>query len=189
VAPAGTASPPVVARTYQNFLRAIGRHLDLGRYRYTLICQVPGAFVIRGYPHGFDNVRAAEALVFTIEDLTRMVEELFVSRSPLPANEIPDPSEVPRLLPTGYEDFLRAIGHECDTGRVRNIRLVETVEGIVLSYEQENTHTRQERSFDEEQIYAMLNTAFNRRGTVVKRPPSPPQSPPQSPLRRVGLGS
>lgn len=193
--------PANVVLTYQQCLRAIGRYLDRGRYRYSLICQIPNGFVIRGYPSGFENVRSAEALVFTAEDLTSMIADLMVTRAPLPANVIPDPSQVPRLLPTGYEDFLRALGYECDVANMRNMRLVETLDGVLLSYDLPGSKMRQERGFDEQEIYTLLNAAFSRRGSLpANQGPLPPASPPssaakapsssvseQSPLRRIGI--
>ena len=183
----GTSGPPSgpASMTYQNFLRAIGRHLDRGRYRYSLICQVPTGFVIRGYPNGFENVRSAEALEFTVDDLTALVADLMVTRSPLPASEIPDSSQVPRLLPTGYEDFLRALGFECDNTGMRSVRLVETLEGILLSYNLDGSKVRQERMFDEQQIYALLNTAFGRRRPGQRLPIPPPTAAPVPPVPPV----
>ncbi len=183
--PSGSATEPSVgvALTYQNCLRAIGRLLDRGYYRYTVISQVPEGFVMHGYPQAAENVRSAEAMVFTVSDLVHMVEDCFNSRGV----EI-DTANAPRILPTGYEDFLRALGFECDEQAMRNVRLVETLEGIVLSYDLEKGKERHERTFDEQQIYELLNLAFSRRRMALKPPRSPGQAAPSvSPLRRIDL--
>jgi CheY-like chemotaxis protein len=99
--PAGLGAP-----TYQNRLRVIGRQLDLYGYRSVTILEVAGGFLARGTPSGS---RSAEALEFPDHSFPQMLRTAYEARGQGEHQRSTSP-----LLPTGYEDFLRALGFRLD---------------------------------------------------------------------------
>jgi hypothetical protein len=73
------------------------------------------------------------------------------------------------LLPTGYEDALRAIGHALDRRRAHRVTIVELEQCLlVCGYQpterhRENEYSRFEWVLAAEELTALLNEAYYRR--------------------------
>jgi hypothetical protein len=114
----GSGIPPELTRlTYQNRLRVIGRQLDLYGYRGATILEVAGGFLVRGTAAGS---RAPEALEFLDQGFPQLLRSAYNSRG---ENERPRATSA--LLPTGYEDFLRALGYRFDTQFAEAVTITE----------------------------------------------------------------
>ena len=110
--------------TYQNRLRVIGRQIDLNRYRMVSIFEVDGGFLVRALrEHG----RHADALEFPDRDFLHWITEAYRNRG---VGERGD--SLSALLPSGYEDFLRAIGAALDRHKAEAIALAEFSSVIVV---------------------------------------------------------
>ncbi len=96
----------LVRPTYQNRLRVIGRQLDLYGYRSANLLEVGGGFLVRALPPGS---RTPEALEFPDRDFPQLVAGAIAARG-----EGGRRRSTSALLPTGYEDFLRALGCQLD---------------------------------------------------------------------------
>src|SRR5947207_2461138 len=116
--------PPLASpRSYQRDLRILGRHLDLGGYRTVTICEVAAGFLVHATPRvGIQPV----LLELVDQDIPRLVatslgargdRERYTSRP---------------VLPTGYEDFLRALGRWLDQRQMGWITLSERQTEILV---------------------------------------------------------
>jgi CheY-like chemotaxis protein len=114
----------LIQPTYQNRLRVIGRQLDLYRYHSVHLLEVGGGFLVRAI--GSDP-RAPEALEFPDRDFPQHIAGAVAARGQ------GERQHQPRgLLPTGYEDFLRAIGHRMDIDRAQAITVSELGQYVVV---------------------------------------------------------
>ncbi|MGA7671071.1 MAG: response regulator [Nitrolancea sp.] len=110
--------------TYQNRLRVIGRQIDLNRYRFVSIFEVDGGFLVRALPeHG----RHADALEFPDRDFLHWITEAYRNRGDGERH-----ASLSALLPSGYEDFLRAIGASLDRHKAESISVAEFASVIVV---------------------------------------------------------
>jgi CheY-like chemotaxis protein len=147
--------------TYENRLRAIGRQLDLYHYKAINLSEVGGGFLVRALPH---DGRAAEALEFLDRDAAHVLSHAVTARG---EGERPRPSDV--LLPTGYEDFLRALGHHLDSGSMQAITVTElepliAVGGIApLENSNDTTFAPFYELLQSDHIKYLLDEAFRRR--------------------------
>ena len=103
--------------TYQNRLRVIGRQLDLYGYRSVTILEVAGGFLVRGAASGN---RAPEALEFLDQDFPQLLQSAYNARG-----DGEHTRSTTALLPTGYEDFLRALGQRLDTQFAEAVSITE----------------------------------------------------------------
>lgn len=116
--PSADALPPVLRRsTYQNRLRVVGRGLDLGGYGDVNLLEVPGGFLVRAMRPG---TRTPEALEYPHDDFPRLIEEAIAARGEGQRTHRTHP-----LLPTGYEDLLRAVGFRLDALQAEAITVTE----------------------------------------------------------------
>ena len=120
--PSGATPPELLLPTYQNRLRVIGRQLDLGGYGAINLLEVPGGSLVRAMGPG---ARAPEALEFPLSEVPVMLAEAIAGRGEGARDHRPHP-----LLPTGYEDFLRALGHRLDAQQSEAITVAE-LEGFI----------------------------------------------------------
>jgi len=109
--------PQLLNPSYQNRLRVIGRQIDLYDYRMVAVFEVEGGFLMRAFPR---NGRKAEALEFPDRDFVQLVIQAFVVRG-----EGERPASKSQLLPSGYEDFFRAIGAALDDHKAEAISVSE----------------------------------------------------------------
>ncbi len=116
--------PELLNPTYQNRLRVIGRQIDLNRYRMVSLFEVDGGFLVRALPqHG----RHADALEFPDRDFLHWITEAYRNRGGGERHE-----SLSALLPSGYEDFLRAIGAALDRHKAESISVAEFASVIVV---------------------------------------------------------
>ena len=164
----GPAIPDDLLRpTYQNRLRLIGRELDHSGYRGVTILEVAGGFLARGTQSGS---RSPEALEFPDQNFLQLVQSAFAARG---EGERKRASSL--LLPTGYEDFLRALGYRLDTHMAAAVSVTE-LEGFVAvggvakveASEQTNVGPLQWLMRADDIAY-LLDEAFRRR-VVVQEP-------------------
>lgn len=151
--------------TYQNRLRAIGRQLDLSLYQSMNLMEVGGGILVRGTPRGS---RVPEALEFPDKDFTGMFRGGFAARGEQQRERVKTP-----LLPTGYEDFLRALGYRLDTSFAEAVSIVEldsfvAVGGVAKIDAAGHTAVAPlQWLLYAEDIIFMLDEAYLRRSTVV----------------------
>jgi len=108
--------------TYQNRLRVIGRQMDLHRLASLHLVEVPGGFVVRALSRASSDPRT---LVFPDSDFPRLVAQSIASRGQRRRMRLGTP-----LLPTGYEDFLRALGRRLDLLHAASVTITELDEAI-----------------------------------------------------------
>jgi CheY-like chemotaxis protein len=116
--------PQLLEPTYQNRLRVIGRQIDLYGYRMVAVYEVEGGFLMRAFSL---NGRIAEALEFPDRDFEQLVVQSFVVRG-----EGERPASNSPLLPSGYEDFFRAIGAALDRNKADSVSISEFSNMIVV---------------------------------------------------------
>ena len=152
--------------TYQNRLRVVGRQLDLGGYGAINLLEVPGGFLVRAMR---PEARAPEALEYPEGEFPGLLARAIAARGEGERRHRPHP-----LLPTGYEDFLRALGWRLDEQRAEAITVAE-LEGFVAvvglakveRYERADIAPFQ-RLLRADDIAALLDDAFRRRAPAAK---------------------
>ncbi len=103
--------------TYQNRLRVIGRELDVAGYRSVNLVEIGAGFVVRVLRPGG---RIPEALEFPHTDFPDLFAAAFAGRQSGGRERRNHP-----LLPTGYEDFMRALGYRLDEWCAEAITVTE----------------------------------------------------------------
>jgi hypothetical protein len=146
---------------YQNRLRVIGRHLDVGGYRWINLMEVEGGLLARAFGRGS---RQAELMEFPNDEFRPMMETALRTRG------IGDHGIVASgIAPTGYEDILRAIGFQLDRRVAHTIAIVECRSMMfVTGMEHRETSagsTYQQFDFvlSPEHVQTVLDAAFRRR--------------------------
>lgn len=163
------------APTYQNRLRVIGRQLDRYSYRSVNVVEVAGGFLVRAQERG---QREPGALEFPNSDFPHLVAGAFSARGEEQWERVRT-----AILPTGYEDFLRALGYQLDSRSAEAISIAEFEDIVVVGGvgKSEAYGVSQLQPFHmllkAEEIEYMLNQAFRRRA------PLPPERPARG-LRR-----
>ena len=159
----GPIIPQVMLHTtYQNRLRVIGRQLDLYGYRAITLLEVAGGFLVRGMPEGG---RVPDALEFPDPGFPQLVRDAFSARGKSKKVRTFSP-----LLPTGYEDFLRALGYKLDTDMAEAITVSELAgmiaAGGVMPIDTSNALTIAPMQWllRADNIKFLLDDAFRRRG-------------------------
>ena len=152
-----------MAPTYQNRLRSIGRQLDIYGYHTITMTEVDGGFLVRAQRQ---RARKPQALEFPDRDFPRMVasaiqEDFSTGEKPIHQSD---------LTPTGYEDFLRALGYELDKRTAQAIVLTELEDMFVVAGRGSDDTAAVpgiipfQMFLKPAEIDYMLNEAFNRRG-------------------------
>lgn len=158
--------PQLLQPTYQNRLRVIGRQIDLYGYRMVAVYEVEGGFLMRAFPL---NGRTAEALEFPDRDFEQLVVQSFVVRG-----EGERPASNSPLLPSGYEDFFRAIGSALDRNKADSVSVSEFASIVVVggnSRAENSAHTtlgNLQWVLQAEDIARVLDESFGRRGAPDK---------------------
>ena len=158
--------PPdgLLKRTYQNELRALGRYCDDKGLRSIGIYEVDEGFILRAFADPNDPY-SVEAIEVPKDDIESLIIRNFAAKArTTPQNRSP-------LCPTGYEDFLRALGYELEIDQSRGIVLQELVDRIAVAYHQlvptsDEGYVWEPRSalLSAEDIQKLLDQAFGRRG-------------------------
>lgn len=120
----GAIPPDLLRPTFQNRLRAIGRQMDDFDYHGFNILEVAGGFVVRV---GNPSTREYQALEFLDAHLPHLVAAKFTGRGRSSSARVNS-----TLLPTGNEDFLRALGYRLDQQHAEMITLIELSNYIVV---------------------------------------------------------
>jgi hypothetical protein len=148
--------------TYQNRLRVVGRVLDNWRLDQAVIVDVDNGILLRAHD-AHTGGQLAEMLLD--ENLTDAMETAIAERGragqPLPASTA--------LHPTGYEDFLRALGFRLDRQRAQSIVIVECprffhVSGLeAVGPEEQAALTPFSAFYEVPKVNALVNEAVSRR--------------------------
>lgn len=146
---------------YEVQLRLIGRHLDVHDYHGMVIFETEGGYIVRAVRPGS---RHADALEFPYDSIASLEQQGSRSRG---EGEREPPST---LIPTGYEDFLRALGYELDQRNSTAVVVAELVRGVVARGAEYRSVGDQmalspfEMILDPTDIQQLLDAAFRRRG-------------------------
>ena len=115
--PAQSDAPDLAAPNYQNRLRVIGRALDEHGLEQAVIVDSGDALILRAYtPSSGEHITET----FSNESLMQTLRIAVYSRSDAGTGPFRSP-----LRPTGYEDFLRALGYRLDERHAAAVVIVE----------------------------------------------------------------
>lgn len=162
--------PSLLQPTYQNRLRLVGRELDRSDGRLATILEVPGGFLVRTLVAG---QREVQLLEFAASDFLHLAAGAYGARG----GRSPTAHGGPKVLPTGYEDFFRALGRWLDLRHGSAIQIAELDELVVVSglCRRGNDVSVQSRSFQlllgAEEIKELLDGAFRRRAVTDRGKP------------------
>lgn len=165
---AENAGPPpgLLLPTYQNRLRVIGRQLDLGSLHAVTLLEVPGGFLVRAMSPG---ARAFDTLEYEHGGFPALLASAHAARGEGERRANTHP-----LLSTGYEDFLRALGHRLDGQQAEAITVAEldgfiAVGGLAKVERYAQTDIAPFQSLlRADEINELLDIAFRRRAAEVK---------------------
>ena len=152
----------VLHRSYQNALRAIGRYADAEKYRAATLFEVQNGFILRA----FSAADPSQVLAIEIpdEDVQELVVKNYAERGRRDGG-----GGRPTLLPSGYEDFFRALGSYLDSRNARSVSVVEMVDAVAVSFldlrSTNDAYLWQPQSFviGADQIQKLLKEASDRR--------------------------
>lgn len=164
-----TMDQALLQPTYQNRLRVIGRHLDEGRYQHAAIFEIEGGFVVRARAHGARQPVALEFPDGEFPDLMRAAMSGRGARQQGGGHS--------GILPTGYEDFLRALGFLLDNQMVSGILICELSSYILVAgnepRDSQGGHLAVrpfESYLQPDDIKRLLDDSFSRRTQLPRRP-------------------
>ena len=152
--------PDAIYRPVQDGLRAAGRYLDTHACRLGSLSLSDYSIVLTLAPSDVHD--AGAALVLTHADLQVYATRDRAARGVGAAFSSPDP-----LFPTGYEDFLRAMGALAERRGWTGLRLVRLEDTLLLHHG--TSLGRAERQLAAGDIRQLLNAAFQRRRVAVRR--------------------
>jgi len=146
--------------TYQNRLRLVGRHLDINDYRSVCILDVEGGILVRAFS---PRAHTSELLEFPDDAFVEMVRSSIQARGSRKRARKGSP-----VVPTGYEDLLRALGWELDQRLAKAITIQENsnslfVAGLAAGDNATGAFSPFDYLLGEAEVQAMLDAAFARR--------------------------
>ncbi len=154
--------------TYQNRLRVIGLHLDVGRFHSASVFEIEGGFIVRALPN---DVRRPQALEFPDSQFQQLMQSAINDRG-----QGQNYRSHPSVLPTGYADFFRSLGFLLDNQMASSVMICElTSYVLVTGQEPSNSSSGHmavkpfERYLRPDDIQLLLNDAFGRRTNTPKR--------------------
>lgn len=115
--PEESGSNDLLVPTYQNRLRVIGRALDEHHMEQALIVDFDASMMLRAYSPKEDGFVSE---TFTDENLIQTLRVAIYARGESGTGPFRSP-----LRPTGYEDFLRALGYHLDERGASSVVIVE----------------------------------------------------------------
>lgn len=142
-------------RPLQDGLRATGHYLDRSGRRLVSLVLVDDGIVVSLL--GRDARQADEAILLTRDDLVALWAEARAVRGSSGAAASAD-----ALFPTGYEDFLRALGDAAARQKWPNLRLLRLGDEAILRFGPRTG--RRDMSLSARDIQNILNRAFTQRG-------------------------
>lgn len=156
-------SPQLVEPSLQNRLRIVGRFID-SRHLYSIaLNEIDQGFVVRAYTV---TDHQPVLLEFAAEDFSTMIQDAIASRGERDWTRPARP-----LVPTGYEDLLRAFGSALDRKAAENIVVTEfstfiTVCGFAPVIESDRlTYQPFSDALGVSDVRALLDAAIGRRGS------------------------
>lgn len=154
--------PPAMDHSYQHALRAIGIYLDQEQPRRFTLIEATGGYTLI-LQHGEDPPELHEAN-FSSSDIDKMNRQFMRGRRVM-GNKY---SASWRLVASGRQDFLRALGFELDDSHARSLALDELDDGILVTYSyidpsQGFQWRKQMSSLQTEQMREMVRLAHKRR--------------------------
>src|SRR5690554_1679875 len=143
--------------TYQNRLRLVGRHLDLNDYRAVSILDVEGGILVRAF-----SLRAHTS------ELLEFPDDVFIEQVRASIGARGGRKRVRKgasIVPTGYEDLLRALGWELDQRLAKAITIHENsttlfVAGLAAGDNATGSFSPFDFTLGEADIQAILDAAF-----------------------------
>jgi hypothetical protein len=152
---------PATYRPLQDGLRAAGHFLDSNDRRLTSLLVVADGIVltlVSRDPPGIDEV-----LLLTHDDLRGLWDQSRRAHeaAPMPGSDLQTHSPDP-IFPTGYEDFLRALGDAAAHQDWTALRLLRVGDDTILRYGARSD--RKEMVLAAHDVEAILNRAFRQRG-------------------------
>jgi DNA-binding NarL/FixJ family response regulator len=146
--------------TYQNRLRVIGCECDALGLRELTILEATAGFVVQA---SVPQEKRAEVLEFADAHFARLASEAATMRG----QRASTPPHA--LLPTGYEDALRALGHELDRRTAERVTILELEQCLLVCGHQpteghrENASSRFEWVLAAEELAALLDGSYDQR--------------------------
>lgn len=157
-------APRLLEPSLENRLRVVGRFVDSQRFHTIALSEVDSGFLVRAYP----DVGSVSPVILEFPDseFPRLVQEAVASRG-----EFDWARPARSLVPTGYEDLLRALGRAFDQKAAENVTVTEfpsfiavsgfapVIESECLAYEPFSD------ALDHVDVQALLEMAIGKRGT------------------------
>ncbi|CAN5521815.1 hypothetical protein BH23CHL2_BH23CHL2_07790 [soil metagenome] len=163
-----TSNNSLLQPTYQNRLRVIGYHLDTEHFREAAILEIEGGFIVRAQAK---KGKRAEALEFPDSQFVQLMQGAIDDRGHGAGYD-----HHSSVLPTGYQDFFRALGFLLDNQAAIGVTIVELESHFLVaglepsnSIAGHNAFRRFERYLTRDNIQQLLDDAFNRRNETRKR--------------------
>ncbi len=154
--------------TYQNRLRVIGNHLDIGGFRDVALIEIDGGFIVRA---DSPDQRRPQTLEFPDTQFTNLMNKALEVRGHGQTYH-----NHANLLPTGYEDFFRALGFLLDNQSATSITVLELNTHVLVTGKQpvRNSVSQTpmqifERYLTTDDMQKLLDDAFQRRAGPPKR--------------------
>ncbi len=146
--------------TNQNRLRVIGRYLDVNEYKSICVLDVEGGLLVRAMS---PRKHVPELLEFPDDAFIQMVRDAIQARGTRKRTRARTD-----IVPTGYEDLLRALGYELDQRVAKSITIHEGqsslfVAGLQASDQMSGSFSPFEFVLTPQDIDSMLDVAFRRR--------------------------
>jgi hypothetical protein len=153
---------------YERALRVLGRHLDAWAAYHVSVLEIGDGFTIRSQPvrHRTDDriehfTWSALRHIDVLHTAARYVEPRRSRHRGLWTN-----------LPTGHQDFFRALGHLLDCESAAQVRIDELPDGLSVSYLKPAPHhppswQKCHQLYRREDIETLLGEAQRRRGQSV----------------------
>lgn len=147
--------------TYQNQLRLVGRHLDTNGYRSISILDVEGGLLVRAFSAKRHD---SELLEFPDDAFGEMVRDGIQGRGRRKRT-----GKHATIVPTGYEDLLRALGWELDQRLAKAVTLHEShstiyIAGLNATDHKSGSFSPFDMTLGVNEIQMVLDAAFRRRG-------------------------
>lgn len=123
------------ALSYENRLRVVGRRIDMDKLKQVVVMEVDGGILVRGTK---DAYLGQTLLEFPDDAFPQLIREAinFRGRGSHNARES-------ALVPTGYQDLLRALGSDLDSRYAKAVTIVEAPDYLhVTGFELESSLMR-----------------------------------------------
>jgi hypothetical protein len=153
---------------YERALRVIGRHLDAEPAYHVSVLESTDGFTVRSQAV---RHRAKARIELFSWDTLHNIDVLHTAGRYAPGRRQRHRG-LWSNLPTGHQDFFRALGYELDQEGAASVTIDELPEGLSVTYMQPTHHepgfwVKCHRVFERGDIEQLLGEAQSRRGTSV----------------------